>query len=82
MRRHKSTNHFVEGVSNTRCDRTSFKRKTNEVQREWTGAMVIPEAFNTRNPQDFPYVPKTEPVFPDARSEEKSESGVSSFTVI
>ena len=79
---YKTTNRFVEGVSNTRCDRTSFKRKTNEVQKEWTGAVVIPEAFNTRNPQDFPYIPKTEPVFPEARSEELAEDEAPSFTTI
>jgi|GEM_PF-3046383 len=81
--RHPSTNHFVMGSSNTICDRTGFKRKIDELDKEWTGHIVIPEAFNERHPQDFPFVPVEEPTFPDARAEEADPTdSIGSITVI
>jgi hypothetical protein len=35
------------------CDRTGFKVRASETQREWTGARVRRQSFEARHPQDF-----------------------------
>lgn len=35
------------------CDRTGFKVIAGTLKREWTGAMVRPESWESRHPQDF-----------------------------
>ena len=69
-KRYPSTNYFEPGAANTICDRTGFKRKTTEVMEEWTGSRVIPEAFNERHPQDFPYIAQPEDTHEDSSGPE------------
>lgn len=35
------------------CDRTGFKLPVGTLVKEWTGAMVRPESWEPRHPQDF-----------------------------
>jgi hypothetical protein len=36
------------------CDRCGFKRKNDEMAKEWTGLMVCKDTcYETRHPQDF-----------------------------
>lgn len=69
MPAYRKLNHFVPFVSNTICDLTGFKVKSNQVRREWTGLYVIPEAWSERQPQDF--APNIIPTmtFPNTRTE-------------
>lgn len=60
MGRYVTHNYFEPNASNTICDVTGFKVKSTEVLRRWEGFYVIPEAWNTRQPQDFaPYILET-----------------------
>lgn len=38
---------------NVICDRTGFKRKIEECQKEWTGMLVLKSEWEPRQPQDF-----------------------------
>ena len=69
MPRYNSTNYFVPHQSNTICDATGFKKKTNEVVKRWDGFYVIPEAYSPRQPQDFPATILPTQVFPHTRFE-------------
>lgn len=35
------------------CDRTGFKVPRGTLRKEWNGAMVRPESWEPRHPQDF-----------------------------
>lgn len=35
------------------CDRTGFKVPAGMLRKEWTGAMVRPQSWERRHPQDF-----------------------------
>jgi hypothetical protein len=69
MPRYKSANYFVPHQSNTICDVTGFKKKTNEVVKRWDGFYVISEADNPRQPQDFPPTIIPTQTFPHTRFE-------------
>lgn len=46
--------HTFDGVSNYEiCDRTGFKVPRGTLKREWNGAMVRPQSWEARHPQDF-----------------------------
>ena len=82
-RPYKSSNYFSPWDSNTICDRTGAKVKMSQVQREWNGVYVIPEVFNTRQPQDFPVTPQKQVTYPNARSEQvEAEGTVAGFDTI
>lgn len=43
-----------DGVTNYEiCDRTGFKVPAGTLVKEWNGAMVRPESWEPRHPQDF-----------------------------
>lgn len=69
----KHVNTFCLNDSNTICDVTGFKVKMSDVERRWEGFFVIPEAWNQRQPQDFPVIPQTQQVFKHVRVEEGTE---------
>ena len=48
-----SKNHLVSGSWNAICDRCGFKRKSHQMQKEWTGLIVCSSCFEPRHPQDF-----------------------------
>jgi hypothetical protein len=46
--------HATEYPSNYEiCDRTGFKVPRGTLKKEWTGAMVRPESWESRHPADF-----------------------------
>ena len=52
------------------CDRTGFVHWSDEMVREWTGAMVHRSVYEARHPQDTIRVPReTSARIPDARPE-------------
>jgi len=69
-------NTFKKWDSNSICDVTGFKRKLSEQVERWEGFMVIPEAWNVRQPQDFPVIPTPQTVYKKARSEQEILSPV------
>lgn len=60
-------NYFVPGTTNTICDVTGFKVKRSDCLVRWDGHVVIPEAWEPRQPQDFPPTIRPEQVITDAR---------------
>ncbi len=58
---------FRKGTTNTVCDISGFKVKSNQVRRMWNGLYVIPEEWNPRDPQDFPAEIKPQKVYKNAR---------------
>lgn len=60
---------YIAGTCNTICDVTGFKVKLNQVRKRWDGMMVIPEAWEPRQPQDFPVTPQKQKVYKEARFE-------------
>ena len=68
-----SAHPFKPHTSNTICDVTGFRVKTDEVERRWEGFMVIPEAWHPRQPQDFPVVPEKQEIFEEARKADADE---------
>ena len=63
----KRNQHFVANTTNTICDVTGFKVKRSECKVRWDGQVVIPQAWETRQPQDFPPTIRPEQVVKDAR---------------
>ena len=44
----------IDGVTNNEiCDRTGFRVPVGTLRREWNGAMVRPESWEPRHPQEF-----------------------------
>ncbi len=55
------------------CDRTGFERHIEDCRYEWTGALVMKEEWEPRQPQDFVRgVPDGRPV-KDIRPDSKPE---------
>lgn len=81
-RSHKSLSTFNAHDSNTYCDVTNFKVKKSEVLRRWEGYWVIQEAWHTRQPQDFPVVPKPQRIITNVRLEDLTTDAVPSFEII
>jgi hypothetical protein len=49
----QNTNTF-DGVSNDEiCDRTGFKVPRGTLRKEWSGAMVRPQSYDRRHPQEL-----------------------------
>lgn len=46
-------NTYKQGSWNIICQRCGFKKKAEEVKKEWTGLMVCHPCFEHRHPQDF-----------------------------
>ena len=44
---------YVPGTWNVLCDECGFKFKATELKKRWDSAMVCPQCFEKRNPQDF-----------------------------
>lgn len=44
---------FKPGAYNQICDRTGFKVKSTQTQKEWTGSTVRKESWEQRHPQDL-----------------------------
>ena len=51
---------FVLGRYHALCDVCGFSFHDNELQKRWDGMMVCHKDFETRHPQDFAKVPRTE----------------------
>ena len=66
----KNPKPFKRWDSNTICDVTGFRVKLSNVERRWEGWMVLPQAWNPRQPQDFPVIPQKQVVYDKARSEQ------------
>lgn len=49
----ENENTYVGPSNNEICDRTGFKVARGTLRKEWNGAMVRPESFESRHPQDF-----------------------------
>lgn len=48
-----SRDYWKPGSWNGICDITGFKRKGEELKKQWNGLRVCREAFEPRNEQDF-----------------------------
>lgn len=48
---------YVPGSWNAVCFRCGFKRKANQLMRQWQGYWVCPEHWEARHPQDFVRTP-------------------------
>lgn len=46
-------NYYKKGSWNCICQRCSFKFKSEDIKKEWTGLLVCKECFENRHPQDF-----------------------------
>jgi hypothetical protein len=62
-------NHFTWGDWWAICDVCGFKHKSSELLKRWDGKMVCPKDMETRHPQDFARIPRTEKPIPWARPE-------------
>ena len=58
---------YVSGDYNVACDRTGFKLKASECQKEWTGRIVRKKSWEPRHPQDFIEGRDDDQSVPDAR---------------
>ena len=82
---HLPDKQFQPWASNTICDVTGFRVKTNQVFRRWEGFMVIREAWNPRQPQDFPVVPQKQHIYKEARKSDADDittEAIPSFTPV
>lgn len=75
-------NYFVPHTTNTICDVTGFKVKRNACRVRWDGLVVIPEAWEERQPQDFPPDIRPERVISDARPKPVDETPSDTYTVV
>lgn len=82
MSRLRQYNHFNPHDSNTICDVTGFKVKMSEVRERWEGFYVVDNAWNPRQPQDFPVVPEKQRTIPNSRQEDLTTDDVQTFEVI
>ncbi len=48
-----SDNYYKKGSWNAVCQRCGFKKKAEEIQKEWTGLLVCRDCYELRHPQDF-----------------------------
>lgn len=78
----KTNNHFVPGTCNTICDVTGFKVKRSECRVRWDGMVVIPDAWETRQPQDFAPTIRPERVITDARPKPIDDVPNDTYTVV
>ena len=67
---------FKSGDNWYTCPRCSFDIYASEARKEWTGLLVCPECWDTRNPQDLRRAPK-EQIAPKLSRKE----GISYITV-
>ena len=58
---------YAPGDYNVSCDRTGFKMKASECQKEWTGRIIRKKSWDPRHPQDFIEVSTDDQAVPDAR---------------
>jgi len=65
---------FSPNDSKTVCDRTGFETVLSRTQETWQGWQVIPEAWEPRQPQDFPITAQKQKVYKDSRSEQANPS--------
>lgn len=63
--------YFRDGDNNIICDRTGFKIKRSEAQKEWDGQLVRKESWEARHPQDFPAKPRVPSQVREARSDNR-----------
>ena len=49
---------------NAVCMRCGFEYKNHQLKKEWTGHWVCGDCFETRHPQDFAKIPRTEKPIP------------------
>lgn len=75
-------NYFVPNTTNTICDVTGFKVKRSECKVRWDGQVVITEAWEPRQPQDFPPDIRPERVIKDARPKPVDETPSDTYTVV
>ncbi len=68
--KHLADKQFKPWDSNTICDITGFRMKFSQVMRRWEGWYVVPEAWNPRQPQDFPVVPEKQHIYRDVRTDD------------
>jgi len=47
------SDNFVLGDAKACCDVCGFDYKQSQLRKRWDGAMVCPDDFETRHPQDF-----------------------------
>ncbi len=74
--KHLPDKQFRPWDSNTICDITGFRVKFSEVQRRWEGWYMIPEAWNPRQPQDFPVVPVKQHIYREARKDDADREDI------
>ena len=75
-------NYYVPGTTNTVCDVTGFKMKRSDCKVRWDGFVVIPEAWEQRQPQDFPPNIRPERVIRDARPQPVDDEPSGTYTVV
>lgn len=71
-RGYRHVNYFSPNDSKSVCDRTGFEKKLSDMQRTWHGWFVIEEAWEPRQPQDFPITAQKQEVYADSRSEQSN----------
>ena len=59
----------MERSWNVICDVCGFKYKNHQLKKRWDGLIVCEEDFESRHPQDFAKIPRTEKAIPWARPE-------------
>ena len=64
-----SADYYQPGGHNKICDRTGFKIKATDAQKEWNGLVVRRRSFELRHPQDFLRSKKDHQAVADPRSE-------------
>jgi hypothetical protein len=63
-------NYLELGKWNAICDRCGFKRKNDQLRKEWTGLMVCADTcWESKHPQLMLRVPEDNPSVPWARTE-------------
>lgn len=58
---------FRKHVTNTVCDASGFKVKSNQTYLTWQGNRVIKEDWEPRDPQDFPPEIRKQKIYDNAR---------------
>ncbi len=49
----RTRSYYLPGGHNVICDKTGFKRKSNEVRTMWNGLVVWNKVYEPRHPQDL-----------------------------
>lgn len=60
---------FVLGSWHAVCDRCGFTFYNTQLKDEWTGLKVCESCWESRHPQDFARIPRTEQPLPWTRPE-------------